>query len=268
MGGMRRLMRKRNAPKRRFDKCLNFQAYRQAGDQHRPALLNPPTFTARARPAQTSATGPSAADPDQRERLVEAMRAKKQNASSSNGGLGDPHEFAVFGWNRENGICQHPPLTTGAIHQRIVSALTNQLQEIKMSRSGYSDDGEDGWALICYRGAVNSAIKGRRGQKLFIELAAALDAMPEKELISEALVVSGEFCTLGVLGCARGVDIKNLDPDDADAVAAAFDIAPALAREIVFENDEGSWREEAPQKRWKRMREWVGKQILDPIPST
>lgn len=32
-----------------------------------------------------------------------------------------------------------------------------------MSRSGYSDDCY-GWELICWRGAVNSAIKGKRGQ--------------------------------------------------------------------------------------------------------
>ncbi|KGC50992.1 hypothetical protein DO66_5867 [Burkholderia pseudomallei] len=33
-----------------------------------------------------------------------------------------------------------------------------------MSRSGYSDDC-GGWSLIRWRGAVNSAIKGARGQK-------------------------------------------------------------------------------------------------------
>jgi hypothetical protein len=41
-----------------------------------------------------------------------------------------------------------------------------------MSRSGYSDDC-DGWALIRWRGAVNSAIKGRRGQQALREIVAA-----------------------------------------------------------------------------------------------
>lgn len=34
-----------------------------------------------------------------------------------------------------------------------------------MSRSGYTDDCDDQWALIRWRGAVNSAIKGKRGQQ-------------------------------------------------------------------------------------------------------
>lgn len=44
-----------------------------------------------------------------------------------------------------------------------------------MSRSGYNDDC-DGWALIRWRGAVNSAINGKRGQAFLRELVAALDA--------------------------------------------------------------------------------------------
>lgn len=37
-----------------------------------------------------------------------------------------------------------------------------------MSRSGYTDDC-DGWQLIMYRGAVASAIRGARGQRLLIK---------------------------------------------------------------------------------------------------
>ena len=36
-----------------------------------------------------------------------------------------------------------------------------------------------------------------------------------------------------------------------------FGIAPALAREIVWENDEAGWYDETPESRWKRMRAWV-----------
>lgn len=135
-----------------------------------------------------------------------------------------------------------------------------------MSRSGYSDDC-DGPALALWRGAVNSAIKGARGQKLLRELVEAMDAMTSKRLVSEELVtVEGEFCALGVVGCHRGIveKIKSLDPDDRERVATTFDIAPALAAEIVYMNDEASpyWKsEETPEQRWTRMREWAQSNI-------
>jgi len=47
-----------------------------------------------------------------------------------------------------------------------------------MSRSGYSDDCDDQWSLICWRGAVKSAIRGKRGQAFLKEMLAALDALP------------------------------------------------------------------------------------------
>jgi hypothetical protein len=152
-----------------------------------------------------------------------------------------------------------------------------------MSRSGYSDDC-DGWALIRWRGAVNSAIQGSRGQAFLRELATALDAMPDKRLIADELqTADGEYCAIGVLGAARGVDMSKLDPEDREAVAAAFNIAPALAAEIVYENDESVYRWDwvwvetfgplrrhesrrhqvrveipgLPERRWHQMRAWV-----------
>ncbi len=59
-----------------------------------------------------------------------------------------------------------------------------------MSRSGYSDDLDQG-DLNRWRGAVASAIRGKRGQSFLRELLASLDAMPRKELISEAMEASG-----------------------------------------------------------------------------
>ncbi|GGL61788.1 hypothetical protein GCM10009091_49390 [Pseudomonas brenneri] len=129
-----------------------------------------------------------------------------------------------------------------------------------MSRSGYSDD-YGGWGLVCWRGAVNSALKGKRGQAFLIELRDALEAMPTKRLIADSLQAEGEFCTIGVLGAKRGVDMTTLDPDDREAVGEAFDIAPAMASEIVFMNDEASWQAETPEQRWVRMRDWITSQI-------
>jgi hypothetical protein len=126
-----------------------------------------------------------------------------------------------------------------------------------MSRSGYSDDC-DGWALIRWRGAVTSSIRGKRGQAFLKELASALDAMSEKRLIpNELQSASGEFCTLGVIGHRRGLDLSKADPYDREAVSAMFGISPAMAAEIVFENDEATWYNEAPEARWHRMRQWV-----------
>ena len=108
-----------------------------------------------------------------------------------------------------------------------------------MSRSGYSDDC-DGWALIRWRGAVASAIRGARGQAFIREALAALDALEEKRLASDSLVnfEVGAFCTLGAVGHARGMDLNGIDAEDRRAVAAAFGISEALAAEIMYMNDE------------------------------
>ncbi|HDR9756466.1 TPA: hypothetical protein ACK3Q6_001657 [Burkholderia cepacia] len=144
-----------------------------------------------------------------------------------------------------------------------------------MSRSGYSDDCEN---IELWRGAVTRAIRGKRGQALLRDLAAALDAMPEKRLITNELqAADGDFCTLGVLGHVRGLDLKSIDPEDREAVAAAFKIAPALAAEVVFENDERGYHWdhalgksviETPEERWTRMRQWVAANLLEPAEVT
>ncbi len=136
-----------------------------------------------------------------------------------------------------------------------------------MSRSGYLDEQEDNWAVIRWRGAVKSAICGKRGQAALKELAVAMDAMPVKELIKQNLQANGQYCTLGVLGAARGLDMSEVNPDDPRSVAKFFGLAEAMVREIVFENDEResywSRAELTPAQRWSRMRDWVERQIKD-----
>ena len=141
-----------------------------------------------------------------------------------------------------------------------------------MSRSGYSDDC-GGWGLICWRGAVASAIRGKRGQAFLVELREALDAMPDKRLVTDTLEADGQFCTLGALGAKRGLDMSNIDAHDRESVSKAFGIAEALAAEIVYENDEspgefvqddvGRWKliPDTPESRWQRMRTWVDSKI-------
>lgn len=158
-----------------------------------------------------------------------------------------------------------------------------------MSRSGYSDDcgDEDPLVLGRWRGAVKSAIQGKRGQAMLRELLAALDAMPDKRLAANSLVnAEGEYCTLGVLGAKRGIDLESLDPEDYDQVAAAFGVNAKVVQEIVYHNDEGyyGWTydkrfypdvgPDVPQhldqvrieldegaERWRQMREWVARHI-------
>ena len=142
-----------------------------------------------------------------------------------------------------------------------------------MSRSGYTDDYDEDGTGGLWRGAVERAIRGKRGQAMFRELLAALDAMPDKSLAADSLVTAeGEFCTLGALGHARGIDMKPIDPEDWNAVAKSFDIAPALVREVVYMNDEfedgnhsvaGKWTysPETPAQRWTRMRAWAAHQL-------
>lgn len=192
-----------------------------------------------------------------------------------------------------------------------------------MGRSGYSDDVDNDWSLIMYRGAVTSAMRGKRGRAFFTAMVEALDAMPERRLIADELHVAPApndmvawlfadsirpevarwhyydwraempvyreaegalklfaatahcgVCALGALGLHRGLPMAGLDPENAEAVSTTFDIAEALAREVVYENDERWYwdsaarvsREETPEERWSRMRAWAVSHLPAPAP--
>lgn len=165
-----------------------------------------------------------------------------------------------------------------------------------MSRSGYTDDIDDNWRHIMWRGRVASSIRGKRGQALLCELLEALNAMPDKRLYPNSFATaSGEYCTLGVLGAARGTKMDDLgdaeDGCDEKLVADRFGVAAPLVQEIMFMNDEqvsehryvdveicGPVRrgypdygrhhktvcmsdDSAPYRRWKIMRGWVKRQV-------
>lgn len=138
-----------------------------------------------------------------------------------------------------------------------------------MSRHGftdYDDYDEDANLLMGqWRGRVLSAIRGRRGQAMLRDLVAALDAMPVKELHPHN-VCGSNLCAMGVVGAYRRADLSKAqeeldDPDGDHEWATEFtgdilDIAPSLAREIAYENDEGGWKE-TPAQRWARMKKWA-----------
>lgn len=170
-----------------------------------------------------------------------------------------------------------------------------------MSRSGYRDDYDgEGPPPEFWAAAVRNAARGRRGQQFFRDLRDAMDAMPIKRLISGELVdADGEVCAIGCIGVRRGVDLSSMTkPADcsqedwdldweceaserADALASLFDIAPCLAQDVMYQNDEcdqlhldstgevlQQWRGErppshydTPEERWVRMRKWVAKKL-------
>lgn len=154
-----------------------------------------------------------------------------------------------------------------------------------MSRSGYSDDygDDDPLALGRYRAQVASAIRGKRGQVLLRELLTALDAMPNKRLVSGELEADGQFCALGVVGHARGLNLATIDTYDVESLGPTFNIAEQLAREVMWVNDDHvsehewieveicgpirNWRDRIVQvrqpncsagyQRWKTVRDWA-----------
>lgn len=129
-----------------------------------------------------------------------------------------------------------------------------------MSRSGYSDDCDNNWDHIRWRGAVTSAIKGKRGQAFLKEMLQALEALPEKKLVEGLLDHNGSVCALGAVFKQRQIDVTNIDPDDSSTVASKLGIAESMAREIVYWNDEWCWNE-TNEERYARMVRWVRGEI-------
>ncbi len=127
-----------------------------------------------------------------------------------------------------------------------------------MSRSGYSDECEN---VGLWRGAVVRAMEGKRGQSFLCEMAAALDAMPVKELIAGEVVDSTYVCAIGSVAVARKLDVSNIDPSDGESIGQVFGIARALACEIAYMNDDYGPPNESPSDRWVRMRLWVADAI-------
>lgn len=133
-----------------------------------------------------------------------------------------------------------------------------------MNRSNYTEDADDTWALIRWRGAVASAIRGKRGQAFIKELLGTLEAMPEKKLIEKELEKDGQYCALGCVGAARGIEMRYLDVHNSSLLSKTFGIADALVREIEYINDGDVWvfvnntfnKDDTPERRWKTVRDW------------
>lgn len=127
-----------------------------------------------------------------------------------------------------------------------------------MSRSGYSED-LDPLELGRWRGQVDSALRGKRGQAFLRDLIAALDALPDKKLVSGNLEKEGSVCALGALARLKAVNVGELDTYDYDALGETFNIAHQLAQETMHINDEYYPRDDAA--RWERVRDWAVAQL-------
>jgi hypothetical protein len=148
------------------------------------------------------------------------------------------------------------------------------MEDAAMSRANYTDESDDQWAQVMWRGAVASAIKGKRGQAFLREMLVALDSLPEKKLISGKLQDETDdtaVCSLGAVGRLRGVDLKGFNPEgdeddccyelDTEGLAGVLKISDALTREIMYMNDDAYSINNA-EERWMRMRAWVERQII------
>lgn len=131
-----------------------------------------------------------------------------------------------------------------------------------MSRSGYTDDACDNyWDMIRWRGAVVSALRGKRGQAFLREMLAAFEALPQPRLIANEIVAeNGEVCAIGSVAKARRMDVSDLDATERDLVAEKFGIAEAMVAEISYINDE-QVNHETPEQRFTRVRAWVMTQL-------
>lgn len=146
-----------------------------------------------------------------------------------------------------------------------------------MSRSGYSYD-LDQWDLIRWRGAVASAIRGKRGQALLKELEAALLVLPEKKLCKYdfANPDTGEVCALGEVALKQRLDkgmalteaLKEIqekypEGEEAEVIAAEMNVADALVKEITYINDD-DYENSTPEKRYEVILAWVRENIVKP----
>ncbi len=140
-----------------------------------------------------------------------------------------------------------------------------------MSRSGYSDDFDDPLQIGRWRGAVASALRGKRGQAFLREMLAAMDALPERALVAKELEQSGGVCAIGSVGKARGIAMGDIDPEDNEKIAEVFGIPHTMACEIMDENDgHSNWDAElrrsvpeTPEQRFRRMRGWIERHLIE-----
>lgn len=141
-----------------------------------------------------------------------------------------------------------------------------------MSRSGFYEmddwDRDSMLAMGRYRARINSAKRGRRGQAFLKSALAALDRMEDKRLAGGTFGVGQDGCMCLMSSIAtetgRASVFTGRDADwDGEgmcyALADAFNVAPVLVQDLVWDNDENAPRD--PAKRWGWMRAKIASAI-------
>lgn len=172
-----------------------------------------------------------------------------------------------------------------------------------MSRVHFNEDCDSPEAILDagrWENNLRRQIKGKRGQAFLRELLAALEALPSKRLIANAVARDREVCTLGALALKRRTDAGEprvdvlddlaklvVDDDDerafdddadvedmADWARAVLGCPSMLASVIPYEQDDydvTEWdggkysgrRQPTPEERYEFMIRWVRARIVD-----
>lgn len=112
-------------------------------------------------------------------------------------------------------------------------------------------------------------MRSERGQRFLRDLRDALDAMPQKRLVALKYKTSdGEYCAVGCVAEARGVDLSTVVDHTGDDAVDCFSVTLPfhlnvngnVVAWIEAENDRTA-STESPEDRWRRMRAWVEKYI-------
>lgn len=119
-------------------------------------------------------------------------------------------------------------------------------------------DGDDAVPEGLWWARFQRATQSVRGVARLKEIAAILDAMPRKRLITEALTIEGDYCFVGAVCHAKGVSIPEGSCDIYDTAHAGkrAGIPWTLAWEMASMNDE-RWRRLTPEERWQAARAWI-----------
>jgi len=138
----------------------------------------------------------------------------------------------------------------------------------------FDDHDHEPWMEGQTAGALRSAIRGRRGQRLLRDLIEGLDALPVQELAAGTLKdpETGCVCALGVVRLQRGADAVPLrfDPTDPDVdwrdLAKPFDISETLANAVICQNEYGDKCNDEPsrRRRWRLVRRWAVCNLIAP----
>lgn len=113
--------------------------------------------------------------------------------------------------------------------------------------------------LPAFKASISRAVNSTGGQAMLKNLLSALDAMPYPRLIGGVFEFDCDYCAIGALGKAAGLNVAKFSTEKLPELAATFGCPLVLIDVIMKTNDEG--RRELPAQKWSRMRDWTAHQI-------